>query len=288
MSPGAIESCISRDPKLAALQPQVVGAPDSIAGELPIVVVNAKVDQSTRDAIREAVLNNMGIIYVPDDIISLQDLGVEQYPTTMAGKVKKTELRALVNKYREDEHTGNGSAPNPQFAASIKSIWAKALGLPVQRLSTSAPITDLADSITVLRVRDTIKRQLGRSLSAVDMAKIVTVADQISLLQRQEPEPPQSNGIKAPTRAGPPTLHDIPHLLDDEDLLKDTQKAALDTISPHGFDWNDVEEVIPVYDFGSMMLENGIFDSWGFQFAIPTKHKERQVCYSPILRTAER
>ena len=47
----------------------------------------------------------------------------------------------------------------------------------------SISITDVADSITALRVGDTIKKKLGKSLSVADMAKAVTIANQISLLE---------------------------------------------------------------------------------------------------------
>jgi acyl-CoA synthetase (AMP-forming)/AMP-acid ligase II len=71
ISPSAIESAIGLMPQLKGTMLQVVGAPDDIAGEVPVAVVQGDVTPELAQEIHDAVITTMGIIYVPDEVLSL-------------------------------------------------------------------------------------------------------------------------------------------------------------------------------------------------------------------------
>jgi hypothetical protein len=276
MSPSAIEAALAKDSRLAALMPQILAASDPIAGEVPVAIVLGAVDGSIREAARNAVLTNMGAKYVPDDIVSIHDLGLSDYPRTMGGKIQKIKLTALYKKYRDDRDSQPEAANNSQLAADVRDIWARAVGLEPSRLSLDAPIGEFADSITVMRVRDMITRKTGKTLPLIDMVNAGTISGHIKLLG-QASAVVQKSETKRPIREGPPQIDDMSHLTEDPEFFEPTQELIEKTLSPYGLDWNDVEDVIPAYDFADIMAETRIIDSWGFKFAILSKKANKTV-----------
>ncbi|KAI1855610.1 hypothetical protein JX266_000475 [Neoarthrinium moseri] len=276
MSPTAIEAAISKDPKLAALNPQVVALSDQIAGEVPVAVVLGPATADIKDAIQAAVTVNMGTLYTPDDVVSLQDLGLSDYPRTMAGKIQKTKLAALVKKWHDDEEKRNAIVGTEELAVEVRDIWAKAVGLDPARLSFDSQIGEFADSITVMRVRDTVRRKTGKLLSMVDMAKVDTISGHIALLQAQT-TPIEVGENRRIVRQGPPEVGDMSHLTADPDLFEPTKELISRVIRPHGLSWEDVEDVIPAYDFANMLAETRLFDSWGFKFSILFNKRSKEV-----------
>lgn len=69
-------------------QAQVVAAPDPLAGEVPVAVIRRMPDGlHALVQLRDAVRTSMGIVYVPEDIVSLDALGLDEFPRTMSGKI---------------------------------------------------------------------------------------------------------------------------------------------------------------------------------------------------------
>ncbi|KAK6069313.1 AMP-binding enzyme [Seiridium cupressi] len=275
MSPAAIEVAISKNLKLAALNPQVVAAPDSIAGEVPVAVVMGVLDANTRELVQNAVLKLMGAIYVPEDVVSLQQLGLKDYPRTMAGKIQKTKLASLVKKYRADREILPPSVKSSELATHVREIWARAVGLEPSRLSLDAQIGEFADSITVMRVRDAIRRETGKTLSLVDMANAGTVSGQVDLLRRQT-DVAEKKEDKRMTRDGPPSINDMQHLIEEPNLFEPTKELVVQAISPYGLNWDDVEDIVPAYDYTNVIVETRLIDSWGFKFAMVSKMADKQ------------
>ncbi|KAK9779680.1 hypothetical protein SCAR479_03287 [Seiridium cardinale] len=275
MSPAAIEVAISKNPKLAVLNPQVVAAPDSIAGEVPVAVVMGELDADTRELVQDAVLKLMGAIYVPEDVVSLQQLGLKDYPRTMAGKIQKTKLASLVKKYRAEREILPPSVKSSELAIHVREIWARAVGLEPSRLSLDAQIGEFADSITVMRVRDTIRRETGKTLSLVDMANAGTVSGHVDLLRRQT-DVDEKKENKRITRDGPPNINDMQHLTEDPSLFEPTKELVVQAISPYGLNWDDVEDIVPAYDYTNVIVETRLIDSWGFKFAMVSKMADKQ------------
>jgi acyl-CoA synthetase (AMP-forming)/AMP-acid ligase II len=99
ISPVAIEMAISNNPQLACEQIQIVGAPDFIAGQVPVAVVKEEPSSDNFDCIRKTVLEQMGPKYVPSELIKLHDLGLEDWPRTLMGKLLRLRLSSRVGAY---------------------------------------------------------------------------------------------------------------------------------------------------------------------------------------------
>jgi aryl carrier-like protein len=277
ISPAAMEATLSKVPNLAALNIQIVAAPDSIAGEVPVAVVHGTVDASVEREIRDTILKHMGTVYIPDESISLKDLGLDDYPRTTAGKIQKTKLAKLVSDSRKKRDTFISNRVDAQLERDVKEIWAKTVGLEPEQLSLHDPISNFADSITVMRVRDKVKRQTGKSLSLAEMVEAGTLAEQIKLLTTQpvSAENPQQKQLSQ--REGPPSVEDMAHLTEDPDLFEATKELVEKTITPYGLSWSDVQEVLPAYDFASVMAETHLFDTWNFKMTLLPNKIQKEV-----------
>ena len=277
ISPAAIETVIAKDPRFAALLPQIVGTPDTVAGEVPIAVVIKNVYSDIKEAIRDTVRRGMGFEFIPDEVISVQDLGLSDYPRTMAGKIQKTKLAEVVKAYRANRDEESILSDSSELATVVKNIWAKAAGLEYSRLPMDTPVGEFADSITAMRVRDFIRKQTGKNLPIADMAKIDTINGQIEYLQKQPSLTSEVVATKRPIRQGPPGADDMVHLTEDPGLFEPTKRLIIQTVTPYGFDWDDVEDVMPAYDLFSVLAERGVIDSWSYKFGILTNKADKKV-----------
>jgi aryl carrier-like protein len=160
----------------------------------------------------------------------------------MAGKIKKTEVASLVRKYRSDQDATASNGTESQLEADVKKIWAKAVGIPLASLRVDDPLSEVADSITVMRVRDKIKRQTGKTLSLAEMAQAGTIAGQIKLLKTQPVADAKQKQHQRPVRQGPPGVEDMVHLTANPELFEPTKKLISNVLSPHGLGWDDVED----------------------------------------------
>ena len=283
ISPSAVEGILGKNPTLNALIPQIVGMRDEIAGEVPICVIKGSATPEIRELIQSEIVNHMGTLYVPEDVIPVKALGLEDYPRTTSGKIQKGKLAALVKKHldKSEEALDGTTGNDANLTEELRSIWAKAVGLEPSRIRLDAPIGEFADSITVMRVRDRIKRTTGKALSLSAMAEAGTIEKQIKLLQSMGAG--QANGTQEvraerPTRQGTPGVEDMVHLIEDPELLEPTKEVVTDSISKLGLSWEDVEDIIPAYDFGTIMSQNKLYDSWNFNFAIhPSRKIDKEV-----------
>jgi hypothetical protein len=159
----------------------------------------------------------------------------------MAGKIKKTEIAALVRKYRLDQDAATNSTDS-QLESDVKNIWAKAVGIPLASLRIDDPLSEVADSITVMRVRDKIRRQTGKTLSLAEIANSGTIAGQIKLLKAQPVADVKQKQHQRPIRQGPPQIEDMAHLTEDPELFEPTKGLISKILSTHGLVWDDVED----------------------------------------------
>lgn len=160
----------------------------------------------------------------------------------MAGKIQKTKVAALVRKYRSDQESAMTSGTDAQLESDVKSIWAKAVGIPLASLRIEDPLSEVADSITVMRVRDKIKRQTGKTLSLAEMADSGTIAGQIKLLKAQPFDNVKETTHRRVIRQSPPNAEDMAHLTEDPELFDPTKEAIVKALAVHGLGWQDVED----------------------------------------------
>jgi acyl-CoA synthetase (AMP-forming)/AMP-acid ligase II len=270
IAPAAIEAILNRMPGVEA---QVVGAADPIAGEVPVAIVRRlPLDGITPMSLQEEVRNSMGLLYVPDEIMTLHDLGLDDYPRTMSGKVQKSTLRNLVAAFRK--HRGSDIAQPDKKSKSIEEtvlhVWWRATGIAPESLDKEAPTSNFADSITVMRVKDMYRKELGVTLSTREMAAHENLQEQIIMLQfRSNPASRRDSGHQPLAVTSPPSLEDIQLVVGADNDALSFKKAASSAIAKYGFNFDqDVSAVIQSSDFTDVLIRTKVIDTWNFGIAI--------------------
>ncbi|CAG8226082.1 unnamed protein product [Penicillium salamii] len=272
IEPSAIEAVLGQIPEINVLQPQVIRAPDHVAGEVPVLVVNREVDSNTANVLKETVLAQMGNLYVPAEVIPIQALGQETYPKTMAGKVQKTELESLVRTRWErqqaqeqtdtnGDHSINGSSLGSHVMRSLCTAIEKKKG---QQIDLSMRMIELGiDSIMSIAILSYVKKETRVSLPSslfFTQATIGAVCQQISAVS--EPE-----GFLRFT----PVIEEKPSNLCFSVLLQGTPRPGVPSLflAPPGSGNAFVYRMLPkftndraVYSFGSPFLMTKSESSW--------------------------
>lgn len=277
MAPAAIEAVIATEERLGSscLDVQVVGCPDAVAGEVPVVVSREALAARLFELLRETVAARMGPQYVPVEVLTLRDLGLDEWPRTIIGKLQKNQVAARVRQYveRRDALSLAGRSRNDEASLEtiVRQIWARSTGAAdLDMLPVDRPISEFADSITIMRVRDRIARETGHVLSLAALTEAGTIAKQLELLRNQELHRKVEKVTRETPGANPPggdlvKAEDMVHV---NEVFEATQTAILDTIQPHGLDWGDVMEVTPAYDFLEVSSRSDAIDSWSPKWAL--------------------
>lgn len=95
ITPSALESCIE---SFTGSQTSVIAWPHPVLGQEPLVVVKA-LNGTTEEDIKQRVLEMFGKDYAVGPVITLEQLGKEEFPLNATMKVMKTELLKLVKDY---------------------------------------------------------------------------------------------------------------------------------------------------------------------------------------------
>lgn len=283
-----------------------VGAAEPIAGEVPVVIVKGLVPSShLRKLVRQIILDQMGPMYLPTELLSLEHhLGASDYPRTTSGKIQKLKLKEMVAKYLDGRDGSRPSSPDEKadpsadtaLAHKVRSIWATALGLDdAAELDTEAPLVGMADSITVMQVRNKIKRQTGQVVPLAAMVEAGCIEGQIKLLLQQQstgrasqpgPRPAQPQD----TRVGPPRLQDMHHLVANPTSYEPTRQLVHQALAPFGLDWDDVQDVVPAYDSNGLQAQCGFYNTINFNLVVtptlvPTISKQQlRVAVEAVMR----
>lgn len=237
------------------------------------MVVDSVANVSVK-SLQDAVLGSIGATYLPDEVISLDQLGLEDFPKTASGKVQKAQLAAVVRDFRarrEAEEAGRDAAEE-----AVLQAWQRAVGIASEHLDRNVPTTMFGDSIAVMRVRDTLRKKLGIVLSPEEMVEHPTIKSQVKLVRTKRPVEitPKSVSVSV----GPPSMEDLVlHFggKHEAEQMKDQVSSAL--IS-QWFDWEqDVSSVIQSYDALSILVEAGIIHTWNFAIAITSRVSSVQV-----------
>lgn len=197
----------------------------------------------------------------------------------MSNKIQKFKVAESVRNYiaARDATAVNGTLS--QLEDNVKSIWAKVVGLSISKLSElmDSPISEFADSITVMRVRDRIMKQTGQMLSIPEMAEAKTISGQITLLKAQSLADTQPRLNQRPIRQGPPQLEEMVHLTEYPELLDPTKQLVSKALSSYELSWDDVEDIIPAYDYGAVIATSGNYDSMNFKISIMPTNVDKKV-----------
>ena len=276
-------------------QSQVVGASDTIAGEVPVAIVR-KLPPGTNPAgqLQEAVRAHMGVLHVPDEIIPLASLGLEDYPRTMSSKIQKGALQVLVAAYRKNRDlqtgttielpssTSNGNVDGTSVVAAEKAdvedtvlkIWWRATGIPPAQIDKQTPTFNYADSITTMRVRGMYRKELGVTLTAAEMSSHADLENQIKALEQKVSAASTSQGeTTAPPRVeNTRTLEELQTVLGPETDAEIFVEKASAALVKEGFAWKeDVESVIQTNDFVDVLEADGMMHKWNFAISVPAE-----------------
>ncbi|KAK1522563.1 AMP-binding enzyme [Colletotrichum costaricense] len=298
ISPAAIEAVLMKNSVLRPLIPQVVGIKDTIAGEVPAVVIKGDRQAATVErAVRETVLQNMTMMHVPDLVINLKDLDLTDFPRTTSGKIQKFKLKQAVAVHLDMQATSGAYSTLSRLGKhdeeQVKVIWATAIGLGhTSQLNVNMPLGQYIDSISMMRIRDKIRKQTGIALPLAAMAQASTVAEQIELLRRLSADDKTKSTItdtsvahlgkqdrkmaaandRIATRR-PISVEDLVDIAPEATLYEWIKNRVLESISPCGFGWEDVENICPAYDSNAVQAQCGFYDTINFNMAISTKIK---------------
>ncbi|RGP62441.1 hypothetical protein FSPOR_9288 [Fusarium sporotrichioides] len=280
ISPAAIEAVISQHYNI---QGYVVGAPDDIAGEVPVLVLPDKVAELSSN-IGDLVRRHLGPIFVPDRILTLSELGIENVPVTSSAKVQKSRLSAIVSKFLNREAEDPEPTSKSQLRNEVLAAYSKATSIPTDNLDAKAEISHFADSIALMRVRAYLRKWTGLALTAKEMSEHPTIQSQIKLLQERTPHR-EENPAAELVFTGPPSLDELEVLAGGVGEAQDMISKVAKVLETKGFNWSQVSAVIPMNDSLQVMLDTSFFDTCNFSIAIWTDSSSVQDLRTALQRT---
>ncbi|CAF9923186.1 MAG: hypothetical protein HETSPECPRED_005266 [Heterodermia speciosa] len=232
---------------------QVVGVPDEVAGEVPVAVIKLNKDSMTpKNVFYDRILKELGVIFSLDKVLYLKELGAEDWPTTATGKVRKVDVRRMVIKHlRHESQSSTRMAARESTEAALTRIWARFSGVPEQQISSTMSLEGMVDSVTIMRFRSQVKKELGKTFSLEELNQNPTIAKQAVILDRQQENLSRGNEASSqPVREGPPQLSDIVHSRGKQDVFDEIRRDTENQLQTIGLSWDeDVEEVLPMYDY---------------------------------------
>ncbi|SMQ52736.1 unnamed protein product [Zymoseptoria tritici ST99CH_3D7] len=295
IAPAAIEA--GMDVKLG-ISAQVVGVKSEEAGEVPVAVLTKTDPNVSLADIRKTLIAELGTAFVPENIYSLEDLGLKDYPRTSSGKVRKIDLKKIVQKYEDSINTQPSSTPNDSAVGSpirtsphitetdLIALWRKLLGVQVSRDSS---IHDFADSLTIMRFRNRIKQDFGLDITSEALLSADTIASQAALLSSLSTSLSPPSPIWQPTRSGPPTVDDISLTLGSPSVYDQIRQSVSTALSPLGFTWqDDVESILPSWDLGYEVFGSVAGTAKvNHRMAVTTKFADTDQLYSALCKAVE-
>lgn len=103
IEPAALESCAAA---FIGSNVSVIGWPHPVMGHVPLAIVE-DLNGKTVEQIKEEIIKMFGQEYALEDVVSLEQLGLQQWPMNLTGKVVKTELMTKVQEFFDGRKNGN-------------------------------------------------------------------------------------------------------------------------------------------------------------------------------------
>jgi hypothetical protein len=281
ISPVAVETVIGQQlPHLRHLTVQIVGAADVIAGEVPVAIVAQKTDPETIKEIKETVITTMGRMYAIDDVIYLGDLGLQNFPRTMAGKLQRMKLKEIVHNYRKQHEYGNSfmtGFTDSRLTERVTSMWARIVGASLSDVSPDTSMGDMGDSITMMRAKDRLFKLTGVDLTVREMLEAKTLGGLLRILESRISSTVTHDTEEFKPTNCPPTIDYMAHAVDDEEIFNATKDVITKVINPYGLQWQDVRDVMPALDFEEVAAKRGVFSRFTMKGTMLTKNSSVKV-----------
>lgn len=235
---------------------QIVGVPDQIAGEVPVAVIKMTKDGAvSKSLLHDRIVKERGVAFALERVLNVKELAGNDFPTTATGKVRKVELRDLVLEHLASESkTSTRMTAREPTEAALTRIWARFSGVPESQLSPTMSLGGMVDSVTVMRFRSQVKKELGKTFSLEELNQNPTIVKQAAILDRQQENVLRGNEAAfGPVREGPPRLSDLVHARGKQAVFDEVRQKTEEKLHALGPPWdNDVEEVLPIYDLLQM------------------------------------
>ncbi|OCL07742.1 acetyl-CoA synthetase-like protein, partial [Glonium stellatum] len=268
ISPATIETVLNN---VNGINSQVVGVPDEVAGEVPIAVIKtADGNHVTKQELLKLVLHKLGSRYSLKAILHLRDdLNLQNYPSTASGKPKKGEIARLVREYLDAAPLIPEGSSGTSTTTQLINIWAGLSGHSADFLDSALSADDFADSLMIMQFIYSVRKILGKQITAEDLKTHRTISEQAKLIDSCSKL--SDTVTRRSRREGPPGVKDMVHTGGDNRVADETRRAVQGVIEPMGLSWDvDVEDVWPVYDFGQVMLRRLRPQSWNHRHAYAT------------------
>ena len=210
-------------------------------GEVPVAVVRRTPGDNETPGLKETlqgmVIRELGTEYALADVFTLGDLGLECFPLTASGKIRKAELKTLVNQHLqglEQQRTNNKQTP---MVDQLTEIWGHILGHSVDKVASSA------DSLSVMRFCYEVEKVCGKRISPAEVYKNQTIQEQARLLGSKE-DSANNSGIQIRQSYGPPSPRDMIPTFGDIALAEKAEELVKPKLEEFNLTWqDDVEDV---------------------------------------------
>ncbi|TGO23297.1 hypothetical protein BPAE_0137g00170 [Botrytis paeoniae] len=260
----------------------------------------------TKAHMTKAIVENLSQTYALHSIITLDDLNLKAFPMTATGKIRKVELKDIVNKYFATISEAKKTNPSGKSIAQLRGIWAELMNATPDDIPVEDDVTNLADSITRLRFCKILWTRLGQRLYLPDLEKNNTIEQQTKLLIERSCHGDSSaffpenvtfiEGQSNPT-ASNQSCRKGPHsqggnMRQHHHTLTETTDAALQKF---GLTWeNDIEDVLAIKDTFQEFAKGQRPQSYRHRIAFEIKDRnssqiravlEKSLLTRPVLRT---
>lgn len=243
---------------------QIIGIPDLITGEACVAVVDtSKSEHFSKLQLQLDVSKHIGPEFVFVHILTLEELGLSDYPVGPGGKVRKPVLKKSVvehlNKTKQPDALANGTATSPSkdqgndyWIEFVKSIWADLLHIDSSLFDEDFRLEHFTDSLTAMRYCFEIERLTSKRLTVADVRDAPTIRTQAILVSGASVETyvAGKTDLDVQHETGPPTLADVLICRGQESKFKEIQELAKPGLEHLGLTWEqDVQEC-----FGALPL----------------------------------
>lgn len=225
-------------------------------GEVPVAVIDPAVSKPlTSMEIQTFVAKNLGTNHIFAHILTLETLGEKVFPVGPGGKIRKGEVRKLIENHLESRksqkqrpHAPDGSPDSKELETTLQNLLSVVLNIATAELSTNLSFKILMDSLTALRFCFDVNQATDKALAISDLIENDTIEKLAGFLNSQTSH--SFKKLTVPSRDGPPTVNDMAHTDGSRSIASATQHVAEAILRPLGLSWDaDVEEVFPVIGY---------------------------------------
>lgn len=268
LAPFKIEACISK--MFPSITSQVVGVPDEIAVEARAAILHLP-DGLVPDTMRmkAAVVDNLGLAHAPETIVDLRDIGLETFPMTTSGKVKKHELRNLLLRHMKAQDLNSKMLTDTPTSTegALVNVLSPFLGQSPANLPREKAIMELLDSISIMRFLDEIGKRLHKDVALKDVRE----ANSVTALAKRIDSNGEPEEIE---KAGTPEISRMTDQSDDQFLKIQHQIQPI--LEELGLTWaDDVQDVYLMAGTASFYWSRGIPFSHQLTYLTKISHKHR-------------